>query len=94
MLQIAEKRNANIFICRSRRILKSASKIKKSAVLFCVATNELKLDLNPPLTKFKVIQFNHLTKQILLLFCPSVVLFVSDELCLEIRDLGGFPWAA
>ena len=47
-LQIAEKRNAKTCGCRSRMILKSASKIKKK-LLFYVAMNELKLDLNASL---------------------------------------------
>ena len=49
LLQIAEKRNPNIFPCRSRRILKSDLNVKKRyTILFCVAINELKLHNNTP----------------------------------------------
>ena len=40
LLQIEEKRNANIFRCRSRRILKLASKIKKNKYNFVLCGNK------------------------------------------------------
>ena len=41
------KKNAKIFRCRSQRILKLVSKnFCLNAILFCVAMNELKLDLS------------------------------------------------
>ena len=52
-LQTAEKRNVNIVRCRSQKILKLVSKVKKKTLLFCLATNELKLDFIAPLRKWK-----------------------------------------
>ena len=42
-----------MFRCRSRRILKSASKLKKNTILFYVARNDLKLDLNASLIRMQ-----------------------------------------
>ena len=45
---------------RSRRILKSASKKKFNTILVSVAINELKLNLNAPLTSLFGVQQNNL----------------------------------